>query len=580
VEAVERFWDSLAANAVLLVVVMPLVGAGLVRLMKPSGAEPVYFTGLVNVWLTAVLAVIMVARFEPGQPDESEFSTRMTSSLSWLAEWGQPPTVSTPKEQGSSDAESSSGSWRPVGPDVRLSVGVNRYSLWFLVLTVATTLAAFRSISSDDSRLVSKLSWLLLTESAMLGAFAAQDVILLAVCCQVSTLGLFFLIGQGGDAARREAARRFFRTQTVSGMLILFGLVGAVICHWWMLATVEPGSANLTFSLRRIVSAVPRLAFETEAARDLWTSVSPWLFVSLCSGLLLRLPLPPFHHWWYRVSEHADSRVVAMMVVGYLPLSFYGVVRILVPLFPEHVAQISSRLFVWAILAALFLSVSAVAIDDPKRKLIAAGMVSGCVAFGAAFFGDAASLQGGLLLSISSGGSLALLYLYFVAAKDESGGKLRRSSRADEWVRRLSVMIGLAGVSVLPLSGSFWGEFLILQSVFRRDAAGAFWLLIAASLVAISLRHSWRVFLPTNLSFTNGSKDGSTTQMAGRRVVPLMPIVFVLAAAAVSPQWVAGPGRTVDEDVGVAPLQKRSAPLTNLEAKKPRSVAKWAANAE
>ena len=545
-EAVERFWDSLAANAVLLVVVMPLVGAGLVRLMKPSGAEPVYFTGLVNVWLTAVLAVIMVARFEPGQPDESEFSTRMTSSLSWLAEWGQPPTVSTPKEQGSSDAESSSGSWRPVGPDVRLSVGVNRYSLWFLVLTVATTLAAFRSISSDDSRLVSKLSWLLLTESAMLGAFAAQDVILLAVCCQVSTLGLFFLIGQGGDAARREAARRFFRTQTVSGMLILFGLVGAVICHWWMLATVEPGSANLTFSLRRIVSAVPRLAFETEAARDLWTSVSPWLFVSLCSGLLLRLPLPPFHHWWYRVSEHADSRVVAMMVVGYLPLSFYGVVRILVPLFPEHVAQISSRLFVWAILAALFLSVSAVAIDDPKRKLIAAGMVSGCVAFGAAFFGDAASLQGGLLLSISSGGSLALLYLYFVAAKDESGGKLRRSSRADEWVRRLSVMIGLAGVSVLPLSGSFWGEFLILQSVFRRDAAGAFWLLIAASLVAISLRHSWRVFLPTNLSFTNGSKDGSTTQIAGRRVVPLMPIVFVLAAAAVSPQWVAGPGRTVD----------------------------------
>ena len=545
-EAVERFWDSLAANAVLLVVVMPLVGAGLVRLMKPSGAEPVYFTGLVNVWLTAVLAVIMVARFEPGQPDESEFSTRMTSSLSWLAEWGQPPTVSTPKEQGSSDAESSSGSWRPVGPDVRLSVGVNRYSLWFLVLTVATTLAAFRSISSDDSRLVSKLSWLLLTESAMLGAFAAQDVILLAVCCQVSTLGLFFLIGQGGDAARREAARRFFRTQTVSGMLILFGLVGAVICHWWMLATVEPGSANLTFSLRRIVSAVPRLAFETEAARDLWTSVSPWLFVSLCSGLLLRLPLPPFHHWWYRVSEHADSRVVAMMVVGYLPLSFYGVVRILVPLLPEHVAQISSRLFVWAILAALFLSVSAVAIDDPKRKLIAAGMVSGCVAFGAAFFGDAASIQGGLLLSISSGGSLALLYLYFVAAKDESGGKLRRSSRADEWVRRLSVMIGLAGVSVLPLSGSFWGEFLILQSVFRRDAAGAFWLLIAASLVAISLRHSWRVFLPTNLSFTNGSKDGSTTQIAGRRVVPLMPIVFVLAAAAVSPQWVAGPGRTVD----------------------------------
>jgi NADH-quinone oxidoreductase subunit M len=559
VEAVERFWISLADNVVLLVVVMPLVGAGLVRLMKPSGPEPVYFTGLVNVWLTAVLAVIMVARFEPGQPDASEFSTRMTSSLSWLAEWGQPPSADVTTPQGDSETETSSGPWRPVGPDVRLSVGVNRYSLWFLVLTVATTLAAFRSISADDSRLVSKLSWLLLTESAMLGAFAAQDVILLAMCCQVSTLGLFFLIGQGGDSARREAARRFFRTQTVSGMLILFGLVGAAICHWWMLATVEPGSANLTFSLRRIVATVPRLAFETEAARDLWTSVSPWLFVSLCAGFLLRLPLPPFHHWWYRVSEHADSRIVAMMAVGYLPLSFYGVVRILVPLFPEHVAQIAPRLFLWAFLAALFLAVSVVAIENPKRKLIAAGMVSGCVAVGAAMFGDAASIQGGLLLSISSGGSLALLHLYSVAATDESGDKQRRASRANDWVRRLSVMIGLAGVSVIPLSGSFWGEVLILQSVFRRDAAGAFWLIIAACLVAISLRHCWRVFLSPNSPVSSGG-EGSTIPMTGRRVVPLMPIVFVLAAAAIAPQWVTGPPRTVDsENVSADSLSAGSA---------------------
>tara|TARA_R110002072_G_scaffold146075_1_gene292813 strand:+ start:83499 stop:85244 length:1746 start_codon:yes stop_codon:yes gene_type:complete len=581
VEAVERFWAGLADNVVLLVVVMPLVGAGLVRLMKPSGADPVYFTGLVNVWLTAVLAVIMVARFEPGLPDAAEFSTRMTSSLSWLAEWEQPPTADTTTEQGGAETEIPSGPWRPFGPDVRLSVGVNRYSLWFLVLTVATTLAAFRSISTDDSRLVSKLSWLLLTESAMLGAFAAQDVILLAMCCQVSTLGLFFLIGQGGDPKRREAARRFFRTQTVSGMLILFGLIGAAICHWWMLATVEPDSANLTFSLRRIVSAMPRLAFETEAARDLWTSVSPWLFVSLCAGFLLRLPLPPFHHWWFRVSEHADSRVVAMMAVGYLPLSFYGVVWILVPLFPEHVAQIAPRLFVWAIFAVLFLAVSVVVIDDPKRKLIAAGMVSGCVAFGTAFFGDAASIQGGLLLSISSGGSLALLFLHSVAAKDESGSKRRRASRAEEWVRRLCVMIGLTGVSVLPLSGSFWGEFLILQSVFRRDAAGAFWLLSVACLMAISLRQSWRVFLPTSSRFTSISEDGTTTPMTGHRVVPLMPIVFVLAAAAISPQWILGPPPFFDSDEAEAALSTGdSNQLVNDEPAKTLSLAKVTPSAE
>ena len=579
-EAVERFWDSLAENVVLLVVVMPLVGAGLVRLMKPSGAEPVYFTGLVNVWLTAVLAVIMVARFEPGQPDASEFSTRMTSSLSWLAEWEQPTSADVPTEQVNSETETSSGPWRPVGPDVRISVGVNRYSLWFLVLTVATTLAAFRSISVDDSRLVSKLSWLLLTESALLGAFAAQDVILMAMCCQVSTLGSFFLIGQGGDPKRREAARRFFRTQVVSGMLILFSLAGASICHWWMLATVEPESANLTFSLRRIVASVPQLAYETEAAHDLWMDVSPWLFLSLCAGLLLRLPMPPFHHWWYRVSEHADSRIVAIMAVGYVPFSFYAAARILVPLFPEHVEQIAPRLFLWGFLAALFLSASILAIDNPRRKLIATGMVSSCLAFSSIMFGDAASTQGGLLLTVASCGSLALLHLYFVAEKDERLEQ-RPLSRATNCVRRLTVLLGLAGVSVIPLSGSFWGEFLILQSVFKRDAAAAFWLIIAAFVVAISLRHCWRVFLPNDSQPARHNDDDLARSLSSRRVVPLMPIVFVLAAAAVAPQWILGPPQMSDPDNADAAFSRGdSIRAANHEPVKSLSLAKSAPNAE
>jgi NADH-quinone oxidoreductase subunit M len=565
VEAVERFWLSLADNVVLLVVAMPLVGAGLVRLMKSSGPEPVYFTGLVNVWLTAAMTLIMVARFEPGQPDASEFSTRMTSSLSWVAEW---------------QTQSPSGPWRPVGPDVRLSVGVNRYSLWFLVLTVSTTLAAFRSISSDDPRLVSKLSWLLMTESAMLGSFAAQDVILLAMCCQVSTLGLFFLIGQGGDPKRREAARRFFRTQVVSGMLILFSLAGAASSHWWMLVTVDAENADLTFSLRRIVSSVPQLAYETEAAHDLWMDVSPWLFLSLCAGLLLRLPMPPFHHWWYRVSEHADSRIVAIMAVGYVPFSFYAAARILVPLFPEHIEQIAPRLFLWGFLAALFLSASIVATDNPRRKLIAAGMVSGCLAFVSIMFGDAASTQGGLLLTVVSCGSLALLHLYFVAEKDERLEQ-RRLPRSTNWVRRLTVLLGLAGVSVIPLSGSFWGEFLILQSVFKRDAAAAFWLIIAAFMVAISLRHCWPVFLPNDSQPARQHDDGLTQSISNRRVMPLMPIVFVLAAAAVVPQWILGPPQTLaPESAGAAFLPVDSNQAVSDEPLKSLSLAKSAPNAE
>ncbi|MDA1163630.1 MAG: proton-conducting transporter membrane subunit [Planctomycetota bacterium] len=565
VEAAEQFWQSLADNIVLLLVVMPLVGAGLVRLMKSSGPEPVYFTGLVNFWLTAGLAVIMVVRFEPGQPDKSEYSTKMTSSLSWLAEWERQPIAGAVGSGTAVQPQTAPSEWRPVGPDVRLSVGVNRFSLWFLVLTVATTLAVFRSVSPDDPRLVSKLSWLLLTESAMLGTFAAQDVILLAICCQVSTLGLFFLVGQGGDPDRHEAARRFLRTQTVSGMLLMAGFVGVAVCHWWMQATVDPQEAELSFSLRRIIVDVPKLAYQTDAAHDLWTTVSPWLFVVLCCGLVLRLPIPPLHHWWFRISERADSRIIALMAVGYLPLSFYAVVRIIVPLFPELVAELAPRLVLWILLSAVILALSALAMSNLRRKIATAGLCSSCVAFGVAFFGERSGIQGGLLLTIAASGSLALLHL----------------SCFGQHINKLPMLLGFAGLAAIPLSGSFWGEILILETVFRRDSSAAFFLIFAAFCVALSLRQCWQEFAqPSGVASSNEKSEPS---IARHGILNVMPLALVLVAAAVTPQWIVGPPRTIDAEsttVETDTTRREFGSIVNGEVARPKSLAKSTPNAE
>lgn len=580
-EAVERFWLSLTDNVVLLMVVMPLVGAGLVRLMRPSGPEPVYFTGLVNVWLTAGLAVIMVARFEPGQPDRFEFSTKVTSSLSWQARWERRPEEAVGDRTSAEKPQAVTARWKSIGPDVRLSVGVNRYSLWFLVLTVMTTLAAFRSISPDDRRLVSKLSWLLLTESAMLGVYAAQDVMLLAMCLMVSTLGLFFLIGQGSDPRRREAARRFFRMQTVSGMLLLFGLMGVAVTHWWMQVAVDPGNADLTFSLRLIVLQVPKLAYQTDAAHDLWTAVSPWLFATLCAGLVLRLPMPPLHNWWSRVSEQADSRIVALMAVGYLPLSFYLVVRIIVPLFPELITEMSPRLFLWGLLSALFLAVSTRAIHDPRRKLAVIGLASCCVAFGNAFYGELSGSQGGLLLTVATSGSLSLLCLSCPGlAKDQQPARPGEDDYSGTHVfERLPLILGIAGLAALPLSGSFWGWLLVVESVFRRDSSAVFWLLVTVFLMAISLRYGWSELTrwPERVDST-GTSERSIIKY---RVMNVMPIILVLVATAVAPQWIVGPPRrasAVSPNDQSAASSHESDPATI--AGNPSSLAKSVLNAE
>lgn len=546
VNVVEQFWNTLADHVVLLLVVMPLVGAGLVRLMRHSGSEPVYFTGMVNVWLTFALALVMVVRFQPGQPDVSDDSTRMTSSLNWLAEWKSTANAGQTTREADTQESGTVHKWHPVGPDVRFSVGVNRFSLWFMVLTVATTLVAFRCIPSDDTHLVSKLSWLLLTESAMLGTFAAQDLVLLVVCCQVSTLSLFFLIGQGSDPLRREAARRFFRVQTVSGMLILVGTAGVAISHWWMRSATGSNDANLSFSLRRIVTMVPRLAYESDAAHDLWLAVSPWLFVVLCGGLILRLPLPPFHHWWYRVCENADCRVVAVMAVGYVTLPFYLMARLIVPLFPELMAEMAPRLFFWTLVAAVGLAASATAINGIRRRMAAIGVVSSTVALGAVFSGDEFGRLGGLLLQLSSSGSLALLYL----SGSVSDRAIFTESADTTWLsgtmKRVVVLCGLAGLAVVPLSGSFWGELLILNAVFRRDSTAAFWLVMVAFLITLSVRQC--VTCRSGDSDQQGHDFVRHRTPHGGHPVHLMPVAVILIVAAVAPQWIIGPVRSARTD--------------------------------
>ena len=196
-------------------------------------------------------------------------------------------------------------------------------------------------------------------------------------------------------------------------------------------------------------------------------------------------------------------------------------------------------------------------------------------------FGDTASIQGGLLLIVSSCGALALLHLYWAAANDGTTRKTRPGSAADHWARRLTVLIALASLSVIPLSGSFWGEFMILQSIFRRDAAAAFWLIVAAMVLAISLRHCWHEFVPKVQSASDTDDSGLSRPASSTRIMPLMPIVFVLAAAALAPQWILGPPQMPDPDkADAAFLPGVSIQSVNDEPVKSLSLAKSAPNAE
>jgi|GEM_PF-1998220 len=556
--AFAEFTASLSNNVALLLVVMPVAGALLVRLMSRTGNEPVYFTALTNVWLCCGLVALAVVQFESREDFNSMFRPQMLTVLEWPG-GGSPgldrgsPVVVAP----SGLEEINGGSSAGVGqfPSPRISMAINGLNLWLVALTVAATAASVRGIDVGREFLASRLSWLLLTEGALIGTLVAQDLILLSSFNLLAIIGLFFLIGFSNHPDRRTAARRFFRVQFSGALLLTVGLVGAAVSHWWMMLAAEV-AVPISFSINHVVARIPDLAETTETGRAHWNVVSPWLFVLICGACLMRIPLPPLHHWWLRTVERADRGTASLMACGFLPAGLYLVGRIIVPLFPERLADLSERLMIWALVAAGLLAIAGLKLAQDWRKtqlttgsgtqafpadlaarlLALALVVSLSIAFGAFVVANPLMIRGGLLIAVSAAASAGLSF-WLLPGEDGALRSPKPRGRALPFFKWLAV----CGVVAMPVSGTFWGLLMAAQGFLRLNAPVTLLLISVLILFAGSVLRSvdWRV-----LSCT--TKDQPIPIPPG--VIGLLPLSLVVIIAAVSPQLICGSAAESESD--------------------------------
>ena len=167
----------------LLVILMPLVGAGIVWLVSSRGLQAVRQSAATTAVLTLVAAGWLILRYL--------MSTEAASNQVFAM-------VSVP--------------WLTGGMfDIRLSVGLDGLSLWLFGLSALLSVTAiFVSWEAVTERVVGFYMLLLLLETAMLGVFVARDIILFYVFFEFTLVPLFFLIGIWGHDERRKAAITFF----------------------------------------------------------------------------------------------------------------------------------------------------------------------------------------------------------------------------------------------------------------------------------------------------------------------------------------------------------------------------------
>ena len=244
----------------LLVIASPLVGALVAWVIGAHGRHAVRQSALVTAVISLLLTAWLIVRYLQS-PEAAAGEPYGSITVPWL-----------------------------VGGifDVRLSLGIDGLSLWLFGLSALLSLSAILvSWEAIRDRPVGFYMLLLVLEAAMLGVFAARDVILFYVFFEFTLVPLFFLIGIWGHEERRKAALKFFLYTLAGSVLAFLGLLTIVLWH-------ASHAGSVTFDIDTLTAGIAAHPLPMNAAGG-WLQMV--VFCALFAGFAIKVPIVPFHTW-------------------------------------------------------------------------------------------------------------------------------------------------------------------------------------------------------------------------------------------------------------------------------------------
>ena len=349
--------------------------------------------------------------------------------------------------------------WVP-GLGLEFSIGMDAVSFLLILLSVLLgpiVVLASKSAITKDRRMY--YAWLTVLQGAMVGVFAAQDLLLFYICFEFTLLPMFILIRKYGSTNRIAASTKFFLYTFTGSMMTLAGLVYVV---WFVAQDGQYGAWTLNISTL------------TSYAGNMSMAEQGWVLLAMLAGFAVKVPLFPVHTWLPLAHTEAPTAGSVILAGVLLKLGTYGFYRFAVPLAPEAFFEYAPYIAVLAIIGIIYAGLICWVQDDIK-KLVAYSSVShlGFCILGLTAL-NVTGFSGSILYMLSHGFSTGGLFLmigfmyerYHTRDMNTVGGL---ASKMPVWATFM-VFFAMASVGLPGLNG-FPSELLCLISAFQSDAA-------------------------------------------------------------------------------------------------------------
>jgi len=395
-----------------ITVFLPLLGA-LILMMVPAEHDRLHrLVAMAFMCVTFLVSMVLVALF-----DSSNGGYQLTSvyeNVPWIASIG-----------------------------ARYHLGMDGISLWLVMLTTflgpCLVLASYNYI---DKRVKEFHISLLILQTAMLGTFLAQDVLLFYVFWEAMLIPMYVIIGVWGSDERIYAAVKLF-IYTMAGSLMM--LVGILYVY---------GKTG-NFALADMMATASSLSIVEQR----------WLFAAFAVAFLIKIPVFPLHTWLPNAHTQAPTAGSVVLAGILLKMGVYGLIRFAIPMFPDAAIDAAPILGILGVIGIIYGAIIAIVQPDAK-KLVAYSSIShlGFVLLGLAAM-TPQSMSGAVFQCLAHGITTSGLFLIIGIFYER-----RHSRELDDFGGLAKVMPRMAVIFVIMAMGSigvpglvgFAGEFPIL----------------------------------------------------------------------------------------------------------------------
>ena len=402
---------------------------------------------------------------------------------------------------------------------IHYKLGLDGLNAVLVVLTTAIVCAAILWASTREWERPRTFYFLFaLAESAVLGAFCAQDLALFVAFFDLMLIPFYFLTGIWGTGDRVRATTK----------LVIYTLIGSFFMLVAAIATGALAASQHGTPLTFVLSSLRGLPLSHAS--------QTWIFLCFAVAFLVKMPLVPFHGWLPDGYKAMPIPAVAVFSAILSKVAAYGFLRVVLPLFPYASVHFQTLMLVIALVSVLWATIVALTTPD-ARLVIAYSSVAqlGFITLGI-FSLRPTGGQGALLQMVNHALVTAPLFFVVAALALRAGGSEKLADMGGIAFRApilasLFLIVTLATLAI-PGSSNFVGEFMILLGLFQSKLPIA--LLASVGVVGAAV-YALRLYIrsmhnrvgPRVESFDIGLGD----------LVAIVPVLAIILVFAFYPQF-------------------------------------------